>query len=213
MGITERAVKNPAGVAVAVAIVTLFGLFSLNKLPVQLFPDIDLPQIPVRQGIAITGSLNQLGEIQAVGGVNEKVEGFFRMCAPKRASKERGVVLPRSNLEDLMLDPTVVAAVAAEDVAAGKKRKCLIQVRRLLMGVLYWTASLSRFRTCSATRQTNCRQQLMAVSKPNRLRCQRRALVSQLKPALQALRPPKTESRKKAKSAVVVAVANVRAMR
>jgi len=50
MGITERAVKNPAGVAVAVAIVTLFGLFSLNGLPVQLFPDIDLPQITVFSG-------------------------------------------------------------------------------------------------------------------------------------------------------------------
>ena len=47
MSITERAVKNPAGVAVAVAILTLFGLFSLNGLPVQLFPDIDLPQISV----------------------------------------------------------------------------------------------------------------------------------------------------------------------
>ncbi|MBT8063038.1 MAG: efflux RND transporter permease subunit, partial [Gammaproteobacteria bacterium] len=47
MSITERAVKNPAGVAVAVAIITLFGLFSLNSLPVQLFPDIDLPQISV----------------------------------------------------------------------------------------------------------------------------------------------------------------------
>jgi len=50
MGITERAVKNPAGVAVAVAIVTLFGLFSLSGLPVQLFPDIDLPQISVFSG-------------------------------------------------------------------------------------------------------------------------------------------------------------------
>ena len=47
MSITERAVKNPAGVAVAVAIIALFGLFSLNGLPVQLFPDIDLPQISV----------------------------------------------------------------------------------------------------------------------------------------------------------------------
>ena len=47
MSITERAVKNPAGVAVAVAIITLFGLFSLKELPVQLFPDIDLPQISV----------------------------------------------------------------------------------------------------------------------------------------------------------------------
>jgi len=48
MGITEQAVKNPAGVAVAVAIITLFGLFSLGKLPVQLFPDIDLPQLSVQ---------------------------------------------------------------------------------------------------------------------------------------------------------------------
>ncbi|MGD8384867.1 MAG: efflux RND transporter permease subunit, partial [Lysobacterales bacterium] len=50
MSVTERAVKNPAGVAVAVAIVTLFGLFALNRLPVQLFPDIDLPQVTVQAG-------------------------------------------------------------------------------------------------------------------------------------------------------------------
>ena len=50
MGITERAVKNPAAVAVAVAIVTLFGLFSLGRLPVQLFPDIELPQLTVFAG-------------------------------------------------------------------------------------------------------------------------------------------------------------------
>jgi len=48
MGITERAVKNPAAVAVAVAIIALFGLFSLKNLPVQLFPDIDLPQLNVQ---------------------------------------------------------------------------------------------------------------------------------------------------------------------
>jgi multidrug efflux pump subunit AcrB len=48
MGITEKAIKNPAGVAVAVAIITLFGLFSLGKLPVQLFPDIELPQLNVQ---------------------------------------------------------------------------------------------------------------------------------------------------------------------
>jgi len=50
MGITERAVKNPAAVAVAVAIITLFGLFSLKNLPVQLFPDIELPQLNVQAG-------------------------------------------------------------------------------------------------------------------------------------------------------------------
>ena len=50
MSITERAVKNPAAVAVAVAIITLFGLFSLKNLPVQLFPDIELPQLNVQAG-------------------------------------------------------------------------------------------------------------------------------------------------------------------
>ena len=48
MGIIEKAVKNPAGVAVAVAITVLFGIFSLGKLPIQLFPDIDLPQLSVQ---------------------------------------------------------------------------------------------------------------------------------------------------------------------
>ncbi len=48
MNITSRAIKNPAAVAVAVAIITLFGLFSLNKLPLQLFPDIDLPQLSIQ---------------------------------------------------------------------------------------------------------------------------------------------------------------------
>ena len=53
MGITEKAVKNPAGVAVAVAIITLFGLFSLGKLPVQLFPDIELPQLTLQQALRL----------------------------------------------------------------------------------------------------------------------------------------------------------------
>jgi multidrug efflux pump subunit AcrB len=48
MGLTEKAVSNPAGVAVAVAIVTLFGLFSLSDLPVQLFPEIESPQLSVQ---------------------------------------------------------------------------------------------------------------------------------------------------------------------
>jgi lon-related putative ATP-dependent protease len=73
-----------------------------------------LAELPVKQGIAVTGSVNQLGEIQPVGGVTQKVEGFFDTC--KRASGgltgEQGVILPASNVGNLMLRDDVVEAVA-----------------------------------------------------------------------------------------------------
>jgi predicted ATP-dependent protease len=72
-----------------------------------------LARIPLRQGIAVTGSMNQRGEVQAVGGVTEKVEGFFRICQTKGLDGEQGVVLPASNVRDLMLAPDVAEAVAA----------------------------------------------------------------------------------------------------
>jgi predicted ATP-dependent protease len=68
---------------------------------------------PVRQGWAVTGSVNQFGDVQAVGGVNEKVEGFFDICAARGLDGRQGVVVPQSNIEHLMLRDEVVAAVAA----------------------------------------------------------------------------------------------------
>jgi len=70
-----------------------------------------LSNIPLLQGLAITGSVNQKGEVQAVAGVNDKVEGFFRLCRARRLTRKQGVVLPSANLGDLMLDLDVVAAV------------------------------------------------------------------------------------------------------
>jgi len=67
--------------------------------------------IPVRQDVAITGSLNQLGEVQPVGGVNEKVEGFFRVCQAKGLTGTQGVILPAQNVRNLMLDREVRDAV------------------------------------------------------------------------------------------------------
>jgi predicted ATP-dependent protease len=72
-----------------------------------------LAEVPVRQGIAVTGSVNQRGQVQAVGGVNEKVEGFFDACQAVEASDDQGVILPASNVEHLMLRDDVVEAVAA----------------------------------------------------------------------------------------------------
>lgn len=70
-------------------------------------------EIPVRQDVAITGSLNQLGEVQPVGGVNEKVEGFFRACKARGLTGTQGVILPAQNVRNLMLDREVREAVAA----------------------------------------------------------------------------------------------------
>ncbi len=69
-----------------------------------------LARVPVEQGIAITGSINQKGDLQAVGSVNEKIEGFFRLCKARRLTGKQGVVIPRANVPDLMLDPEVVEA-------------------------------------------------------------------------------------------------------
>tara|TARA_R110002020_G_scaffold123420_5_gene279884 strand:- start:3241 stop:5679 length:2439 start_codon:yes stop_codon:yes gene_type:complete len=72
-----------------------------------------LSRIPLKQGFAITGSINQFGEVQAVGGVNEKIEGFFRLCQARGLTGEQGAIIPRSNVPNLMLDETVLEAVRA----------------------------------------------------------------------------------------------------
>ncbi|MDD5248938.1 MAG: ATP-binding protein [Rhodocyclaceae bacterium] len=72
-----------------------------------------LADVPIRQFIAVTGSVNQLGRVQAIGGVNEKIEGFFDVCRARGLSGEQGVVIPESNVEHLMLNDDVIAACAA----------------------------------------------------------------------------------------------------
>ena len=74
-----------------------------------------LAETPIRQGIAVTGSVNQKGKIQAIGGVNQKIEGFFDVCKSKGLSGRQGVLIPKANVKNLMLKKEVVDAV--------KKRK------------------------------------------------------------------------------------------
>ncbi len=71
-----------------------------------------LAEVPIKQGIAVTGSVNQNGEIQAIGGVNEKIEGFYRVCQAKGLTGEQGVIIPRNNVDHLMLKDDVIQAVA-----------------------------------------------------------------------------------------------------
>ncbi|NTU79238.1 MAG: AAA family ATPase [Chloroflexales bacterium] len=72
-----------------------------------------LADLPLRQGLAVTGALSQRGEIEAVGGVNEKIEGFFDTCRTAGLTGDQGVLIPQSNRNQLMLREDVVAAVAA----------------------------------------------------------------------------------------------------
>jgi len=72
-----------------------------------------LSGLPVKQNIAVTGSVNQRGEVQAIGGVNEKIEGFYELCKAKGVKGDESVMIPKSNVQDLMLKEEVVKAVAS----------------------------------------------------------------------------------------------------
>jgi predicted ATP-dependent protease len=72
-----------------------------------------LGRIPLRQSLAVTGSMNQLGEIQAIGGVNEKIEGFFDICRQRGLSGDHGVIIPAANQVNLMLREDIRQAASA----------------------------------------------------------------------------------------------------
>jgi lon-related putative ATP-dependent protease len=70
-----------------------------------------LSGLPINQGVAVTGSMNQRGEVQPVGGVNEKIEGFFEVCKAKGLTGSQGVIIPKRNVKNLMLKKEVIDAV------------------------------------------------------------------------------------------------------
>ena len=73
----------------------------------------NLADAPVNQALAVTGSINQLGQVQAIGAVNEKIEGFFDICNARGLTGDQGVLIPAANVQHLMLRRNVVAAAAA----------------------------------------------------------------------------------------------------
>lgn len=92
-----------------------------------------LTHIPIFQQYALTGSINQYGEVQAIGGVNEKIEGFFKLCETRGLTGKQGVIIPRANVRNLMLKKTVVQAVEREEFriyAVATVDECL----QILMG-------------------------------------------------------------------------------
>lgn len=75
----------------------------------------NLSKIPIKQNFGITGSMNQKGEAQIIGGVNDKIEGFYRTCKSKNAQIGAGVIIPKANIEDLMLNEEIVLAIEKGD--------------------------------------------------------------------------------------------------
>jgi predicted ATP-dependent protease len=69
--------------------------------------------VPLRQDLAVTGSINQHGEVQAIGGVNQKIEGFFDICKKRGLTGNQGVLIPSANIKHLMLRRDVIEAVEA----------------------------------------------------------------------------------------------------
>lgn len=73
----------------------------------------NLADVPIKQSLAVTGSVNQLGQAQAIGAVNEKIEGFFDICAARELTGDQGVIIPAANIKHLMLRQNVIAAAEA----------------------------------------------------------------------------------------------------
>jgi predicted ATP-dependent protease len=101
-----------------------------------------LSNVPLDQGIAVTGSVNQYGKIQPIGGVNEKIEGFFTVCKVRGLTRRQGIIIPRQNVRNLMLKDEIVEAVrhnkfsifAIEDIDEGVEILTGKKAGRLLKG-------------------------------------------------------------------------------
>ncbi len=82
-----------------------------------------LAGIPLRQDVAVTGSINQHGQVQPIGGVIEKIEGFFDVCRARGLTGEQGVLVPAGNRRHLMLREMSFKPYASETFMSGRRRK------------------------------------------------------------------------------------------
>ncbi len=104
---------HPLSLTISIAFEQSYGVIDGDSASsAELYAVISsLSDVPVFQGIAVTGSVNQKGEVQAIGGVNEKIEGFYDLCCARGLTGRHGVMIPASNVRNLMLKQEVVAAV------------------------------------------------------------------------------------------------------
>ena len=105
--------EHPIALSAAIAMEQSYGMIEGDSASVAELLSLlsAIARVPLRQDIAVTGSVNQRGEVQAVGGVNEKIEGFFDVCSEKGLTGEQGVCIPASNVRHLILRPDVIDAM------------------------------------------------------------------------------------------------------
>lgn len=105
--------RNPLSLTISVAFEQSYaGVDGDSASSAELFAIVSsLSDVPLKQGLAVTGSVNQKGRIQPIGGVNQKIEGFFEVCQSKGFTGDQGVVIPAGNVQNLMLKRAVVDAV------------------------------------------------------------------------------------------------------
>ncbi|WP_031434255.1 Lon protease family protein [Methylomarinum vadi] len=103
----------PLGISASIALEQSYGYIDGDSAALAEFCCLisALTRIPVKQSFALTGSINQYGEVQAIGGVNEKIEGFFSLCQARGLDGQHGVIIPASNQRNLMLKQEVIHAV------------------------------------------------------------------------------------------------------
>ncbi|MCW8894410.1 MAG: AAA family ATPase [Sulfurimonas sp.] len=110
---SKYAKELPLSLSVSLAFEQSYGMIEGDSASsTELYAIISsICEVPIKQNIAVTGSVNQFGEIQPIGGVNEKIEGFFDICMKKNSKAFYGVIIPHTNVKHLMLKPEIVEAV------------------------------------------------------------------------------------------------------
>ena len=105
---------NPLSLSVSITFEQTYGIIEGDSATCAEFFAVlsAISRVPIRQGIAITGSMNQQGGVQPIGGVNEKIEGVFRVCHAQGLTGEQGVIIPKQNVRHLALSDEVIKAVA-----------------------------------------------------------------------------------------------------
>ncbi|WP_034327803.1 Lon protease family protein [Alkaliphilus transvaalensis] len=110
---SQYAQKNPLSLSVSISFEQNYSMIDGDSASsTELYAILSsIAEVPIKQSIAVTGSINQKGEIQPIGGVNEKIEGFYDVCKHNGLTGDQGVIIPKQNVKNLMLKEEVVEAV------------------------------------------------------------------------------------------------------
>ncbi|NNG46987.1 MAG: ATP-dependent protease, partial [Deltaproteobacteria bacterium] len=110
---SKYAVRKPISLTASITFEQLYGMIEGDSATcAELYALLSaISEVPARQGFSVTGSMDQSGNVQPIGGVNEKIEGFFDLCSHRGLDGSQGVIIPERNVRNLMLRKDVVEAI------------------------------------------------------------------------------------------------------